>query len=195
MEYSWAKCYSEPAKEFQQDNCEVLEGNIPTDLKGTLYRNGPAILARGGEHMGHWFDGDGAILSVRFNEGKAQSLYRFVQTEVYKKEEEHGKLLSNGYGTTTSFFRKLFNSTAKDQNRANTSVLPLKDRLLALWEGGFPVSLDLDTLKTLGSDDLGFLGKSSFSAHPKVDEKKKVIYNFGFEYGKTTYLNVFKFDY
>jgi len=39
---------------------------IPEGLRGSLYRNGPARLERGGVRVGHWFDGDGAILAVHF---------------------------------------------------------------------------------------------------------------------------------
>lgn len=129
--------------------------------------------------MGHWFDGDGAILAVNFNEGKASANYKYVQTDAFIMEEKADKLLLRNYGTNPGFFTKLFNKG--NSNRANTSVLPLEEKLLALWEGGFPVSLDLETLKTLGYDDLGFLKSGhTFSAHPKVDAKNKVIYNFGF---------------
>lgn len=78
MEYSWAKAIAEPAKEFESDSLELLEGAIPKDLNGTLYRNGPAALSHGEEKMSHWFDGDGAILAVKFNEGKASAKYKYV---------------------------------------------------------------------------------------------------------------------
>lgn len=51
------------------------------------------------------------------------------------------------------------------KNPANTSVMALPDKLLAMWEGGPPHALDLQTLDTFG---LGTLGKlkahSAYSA-------------------------------
>ncbi|MEO0836235.1 MAG: carotenoid oxygenase family protein, partial [Cyanobacteria bacterium J06642_3] len=78
------------------------------------------------------------------------------------------------------------------KNSANTSVLALDNRLLALWEGGAPHSLDLDTLSTKGIDNLaGTLGNLPFSAHPKVDPITGEIFNFGVKPGRknTLYLH------
>lgn len=55
--------------------------------RGTLYRNGSARLERGGIRMGHWFDGDGAILAVNFTLAGATAVYRYVQTTGYKEDD------------------------------------------------------------------------------------------------------------
>ena len=59
----------------------MVEGRVPEDLVGTLYRNGPGQLVRGGVRTGHWFDGDGAVLAVRFGGGGATATYQYVETE------------------------------------------------------------------------------------------------------------------
>jgi all-trans-8'-apo-beta-carotenal 15,15'-oxygenase len=51
-----------------------------------------------------------------------------------------------------AWWQRFLNTDLK--NCANTSVLALPDRLLALWEGGSPYALDLETLATIGADDL-----------------------------------------
>ena len=38
-----------------------LEGRLPADFAGTLYRNGPAWFERDGFRYEHWFDGDGMV--------------------------------------------------------------------------------------------------------------------------------------
>ena len=43
-----------------------VEGKLPPDLEGTLYRVGPALNSSFGERYRHWFDGDGGIYAVRF---------------------------------------------------------------------------------------------------------------------------------
>gem|GEM_PF-6053888 len=40
-------------------------------------------------------------------------------------------------------------------NVANTSVIPWRGELLALWEAGAPYRLDADSLETLGVKDFG----------------------------------------
>src|SRR4028118_306411 len=90
---SWAKALARPAAEFPLTQLLVKSGKIPAGLRGSLYRNGPARLERGGRKVGHWFDGDGAILGVHFSDDGATGVYRFVQTSGYQEETAAGKYL------------------------------------------------------------------------------------------------------
>ncbi len=192
---SWAKALAIPAAEFPLTQLSVKTGKIPDGLRGTLYRNGPARLERGGMSAGHWFDGDGAILAVNFTDAGATAVYRYVQTAGYQAEEKADKFLYSNYGMTAPG-PVLLRWTKPVKNAANTSVLALPDRLLALWEGGPPHSLDLQTLETIGIDKLGTLeGEFNYSAHCKRDPISGNIYNFGVIPGATTKLNVYKSDY
>ncbi|MEO0869715.1 MAG: carotenoid oxygenase family protein, partial [Cyanobacteria bacterium J06642_11] len=66
------------------------------------------------------------------------------------------------------------------KNAANTSVMATTDRLLTLWEAGSPHALELQTLETLGLDDLGSENSGFLcSAHPKRDPITGDIFNFG----------------
>jgi carotenoid cleavage dioxygenase-like enzyme len=194
MTKNWGNAIAEPAKEFPSTQLPILCGQIPDGLRGTLYRNGPARLERGGIHMGHWFDGDGAILAVNFTDAGATGVYRYVQTVGYQQEIAAGKLLYGNYGMTAP--GPIWNQWRKPlKNAANTSVLALPDKLLALWEGGKPHALDLQTLETWGEDDLGGLtGGLSYSAHDKRDPKTGEIFNFGISSGKNATLNIYKSD-
>jgi len=189
---AWAGAIAQPATEFPPTQLQILSGQIPEGLRGTLYRNGPGRLERGDAHVGHWFDGDGAILAVHFTDAGATAVYRYVQTEGYEEEESAGKLLYGNYGMTAP--GPIWNQWRKPvKNAANTSVLALPDKLLALWEGDNPHALDLQTLKTLGKDDLGALNNGlPYSAHPKVDSKTGEIFNFGISLGLNGILNLYK---
>lgn len=192
---SWAKALATPAAEFPLTQLSVKTGKIPDGLRGTLYRNGPARLQRGGMNAGHWFDGDGAILAVDFTDVGATAVYRYVQTAGYQAEEKTDKFLYTNYGMTAPG-PALLRWTKPVKNTANTSVLALPDRLLALWEGGPPHSLDLQTLETQGTDNLGSLDSGfSYSAHCKRDPISGNIYNFGITPGVTTNLNLYKSDF
>ena len=79
---TWAKAL-EPATEFPSTALPLLCGQVPDGLRGTLYRNGPARLERGGIKVGHWFDGDGAVLAVHFTPVGATGVYRYVQTDQF----------------------------------------------------------------------------------------------------------------
>lgn len=190
---TWQKAIANPASEFSATPLEIISGSLPSGLQGTLYRNGPARLNRGKQRVGHWFDGDGAILGVNFNSHGATATYRYVQTEGYLAEAKADKYLFPNYGMTApgAFWN---NVTKSPKNSANTSVLAVGDRLLALWEGGLPHGLDLATLETLGKDSLGETLDNPFSAHPKVDAATGEIFNFGISPGKDTTLHLYKSD-
>lgn len=191
---SWAKALAIPAAEFPLTQLSVKTGKIPEGLRGTLYRNGPGRLQRGGMNAGHWFDGDGAILAVNFTDAGTTAVYRYVQTAGYQAEEKADKFIYSNYGMTAPA-PVLLRWSKPVKNTANTSVLALPDRLLALWEGGPPHSLDLQTLETIGIDNLGTLeGEFSYSAHCKRDPISGNIYNFGIRPGVTTKLNLYKSD-
>jgi carotenoid cleavage dioxygenase-like enzyme len=189
---AWAKAISKPATEFATTKLPIISGSIPQSLRGTLYRNGPARLERSGIRVGHWFDGDGAILGVNFNDEGVTGTYRYVQTAGYEEEAASGKLLYGNYGMTApgAFWNQWFKPI---KNSANTSVLALPDKLLALWEGGKPHALDLQTLATIGIDSLGGLEDNlAYSAHPKCDRQTGEIFNFGISPGKDATLHIYK---
>jgi carotenoid cleavage dioxygenase-like enzyme len=191
---TWNQQYRAPAAEFPLTSLPLLSGAIPHNLRGTLYRNGPARLERGGQRVGHWFDGDGAVLAVHFTDTGATSTYRYVKTEEYLQEQQAGKLLFAGYGMVPpgSLWDRF---TQPLKNAANTSVLPLKDRLLTLWEGGLPHALDLQTLETQGKDHLGSsISNFPYSAHPKLDPQTGDIFNFGVSLGSKIQLNLYRSD-
>ncbi|MFM7511084.1 MAG: carotenoid oxygenase family protein, partial [Bacteroidota bacterium] len=77
----------------------MLAGHLPTDLRGTLYRNGPARFERGGTRADHWFDGDGAVLRVHFDGEKAVATYRYVRSAGFVEEEAADRCLYRGYGS------------------------------------------------------------------------------------------------
>jgi all-trans-8'-apo-beta-carotenal 15,15'-oxygenase len=190
----WPKALAQPASEFPPTQLPILSGTIPFGLSGTLYRNGPGRLERNGKRVGHWFDGDGAILAVKFAGGNASGTYRYVQTEGYQAEGKVDRWLYGGYGMLPSgnMWQRRGRSV---KNAANTSVLALPDRLLALWEGGQPHALDLESLATSGTDNLGIAEiPLVYSAHPKVDPVSGHIYNFGIAIGIQTKLNLYESD-
>jgi len=189
----WATAVTRPATEFPLTPLSVIDGTLPMDLKGSLYRNGPARLERGGQPMGHWFDGDGAILAVHFGDGQATATYRYVQTTGYQAEAEADRLLFGNYGTVPP--GPIWSRFGKSpKNVANTSVMVLGDRLLALWEAGEPHALTLETLETLGLNPLEGLASLPYSAHPKRDPQSGEIYNFGVSFGQQTKLNLYRSD-
>ena len=192
---TWAKALAQPGVEFGPVSLPVISGAIPQGLCGSLYSISPARLERGGQKAGHWFDGDGAVLAVHFDENNPTGIYRYVKTEAYQAEEKAGKLFFGSYGRTPSgpIWKQL---GLPMKNCANTALLALPDKLLALWEAGLPHALDLKTLETIGLDSLSGLEEDEpYAAHPKRDPETGDIYNFGVTYGRKAALNLYRSDY
>jgi all-trans-8'-apo-beta-carotenal 15,15'-oxygenase len=48
---------------------DEIDGQVPAGLRGTLFRNGSGRNELGGQWFPHWFDGDGMISAIRFDDG------------------------------------------------------------------------------------------------------------------------------
>ncbi|NEO28088.1 MAG: Apocarotenoid-15,15'-oxygenase, partial [Kamptonema sp. SIO4C4] len=57
---------------------ENIEGTVPTDLNGTLFRNGPGLLDINGQSIQHPFDGDGLVCAFTFDRGRVYFRNRYV---------------------------------------------------------------------------------------------------------------------
>ena len=168
----WASAFRNVGVELDGVAVQAARGTIPAELRGTLYRNGPGRLERGGHWVHHPFDGDGMITALRFEAGEAQLRNRFVRTEGFEAEEAAGKVLFRGvFGTQKPGGVAANAFDLRLKNIANTHVVRLGDQLLALWEAAEPHALDPDSLETRGLSLLdGVLKKGeAFSAHPRFD--------------------------
>ncbi len=154
-----------------------LEGRMPAGFAGTLYRNGPAWFERDGFRYEHWFDGDGMVHGWRFEGGAVTHRARMVQTPKFQREQRAGRFNTPAVGTTIPEPVAVRNND--DINTANTSVVRIGGRMLALYEGGSAFELTPDELTTLGPvtwrPDLQAL---PFSAHP-LQDRDGSWWNFG----------------
>jgi len=155
-----------------------FEGKLPSGLRGTLYRNGPALHEFAGLRYHHWFDGDGMVQAFRFDEDGLAHTGRLVLTDKLASEIKAGKRLRAAFGTSLPGIES---PTDNDSlNVANTNILPVAGEVLALWEGGSAFSVDPDTLATRGAKVWrADLKGVPFSAHPKVD--RDAVWNFGLD--------------
>ncbi|MEL6319119.1 MAG: carotenoid oxygenase family protein [Cyanobacteria bacterium J06626_14] len=180
-----------------------VEGCIPPELSGTLFRNGPGMLDINGTPIHHPFDGDGMVCAIAFDQGRAHFRNRHVKTEGFIREQKAGKVLYRGvFGTQREggWLANIFD--LKFKNIANTNIIYWGDKLLALWEAAEPHRLDPATLETLGLDDVDGAVPSggAFAAHPWVDPAcvwdggKPHLVNFSITPGLSTTITVYELD-
>lgn len=182
---SWRRGFENLAREHSFVPLRV-EGTLPTELRGTFYRNGPGAFDVAGERYRHWFDCDGAVTAVRLDgRGAALGATKLVTTPWRERERLAGKRLYGVYDTPcVRPIRELFLRDIK--NPANTSVMVHDRRLYALCEGGKPFEISTEDLSTIGETDLDGVVTRAFSAHPHRVESRRATFNFGLGIGKNT---------
>ncbi len=176
---------------------ETVEGEIPAQLQGTIFRNGPGMLGVGEQRYGHPFDGDGLIVAISFDKGRAHFCNRFVRTPEFEAEQKAQRILYRGvFGTQKpgGWWANCFD--LKFKNPANTSVQYHGGTLLALWEASAPYRLDPMTLKTEGIETFGHALKpgEAFTAHPRRDPQTGDLYAFGVRSGLNSTLSFYRIN-
>jgi len=166
----WLRPFKGLADAQQVLRCEslVVSGELPAELRGRFYRNGPALHERGGRRYRHWFDGDGMVQQFTFTGSGVGHVGRMVRTPKLLAEQKAGRFLRPAFGTPVEGAAPA--PGPDSSNTANTNAIEHAGRVLAMWEGGSAFALDPKDLSTQGPvtwrDDLR---QVPFSAHPKVD--------------------------
>ena len=62
----------------------VIEGTVPTDLSGSLYRIGPNPKFVTGAY--HWFFGTGMVHAFHVEDGRVDYVNRWVRTPKFERE-------------------------------------------------------------------------------------------------------------
>ncbi len=196
----WASAYCNVEKELKDIPLKIIKGQVPKDLKGTFYRNGPGRLERGGRWVHHPFDGDGMIAAIKFKNGNVKITNKYVRTEGWIAEEKAKKFLYRGVFGTQKPGGAIANAfDIRLKNIANTHVVKLGNELLALWEASSPYALEPTTLETIGISNLNGALKpgEAFSAHPRFDPGhygQKRMVTFGVKTGPKSTLRLMEFS-
>ena len=98
--------YAPVDTEVKEENCIVLEGQIPSDLSGVFLRNGKLFFGLSSATAGelsstigpnpkfmptglyHWFDGDGMVHSVHVDSGRADYSNHQIRTKKVRLYKE-----------------------------------------------------------------------------------------------------------
>jgi all-trans-8'-apo-beta-carotenal 15,15'-oxygenase len=177
----WKTGFATPPDDLPLTRAAV-RGRFPDAVAGTLFRIGPAGHDLGGERYRHWFDGDGMVHRFTIDGADVRHQGRYVATPKRVAEVRAGRRLFEAFGTMPPGVEPP--TSADSINVANTSVLPMRGEVLALWEGGSATRVDAHTLDTLGLKTWrADLAGMPFSAHPKVDPDG-TVWNFGVSSGQ-----------
>lgn len=172
-------------EEHDTPSLDVVQGALPADLRGALYRMSPAPRFRPvNPALHHWFDGDGMIDAFHVEDGRVSHRNRWVRTRKVELEERAGHALFGGIrdlaistpiegwlaiGLTPADLVKLqvggvlgkapdpetIRLILSAMDRSNTSIAVMAGRLLSLVEGSGAHEIEPRSLATLGRFDFG----------------------------------------
>jgi carotenoid cleavage dioxygenase-like enzyme len=165
---SWIVNAWRPDPDEREYEITEVEGKIPREIHGTLFRNGPSqrVLPKGGYEALHLFDGDALVHAFRFDDGRVHYRGRFVRNQSFLSEQAAGRVNQN-----------LFTIAAEEpteevpmRRQPNTNVVHHGGKLMALVENAYPFEIDARSLEPVGENDFqGRMIGMSVTAHPKID--------------------------
>jgi all-trans-8'-apo-beta-carotenal 15,15'-oxygenase len=169
-----------------RDEAPAIEGEIPRELRGSLYRNGPGLFERGGLRKPHLLDGDGLVQRLSFADGAVHYRNAFVRTAKFMAEEK-----AEAYRFATWSMRRPGGMLANlgggsVHSQAGVTVYPFKDILYALDEISPAYGVDPQTLETIGEQALGDPAREfMIKAHTKFDPLTGEWLLFGISHGRS----------
>ena len=154
----------------------VIEGEVPADLSGTFFRNGPnpQFAPRGGHH---WFAGDGMLHAFHIENGRVGYKNRWARTKKFELERAAGRALFSAFNPMDADPSVVGVET---DGLANTNIVWHGGRLLALEEGHAPFEFDPGSLASKGAWDFGGRLEGPMTAHPKIDPETGEMLFFGY---------------
>ena len=173
-----------------------IEGKLPSDLNGNLFRVCPGQKETFGVRMKHLFDGDAFLSRYDFRNGKVFLKAKFLETPQRLEELQTKQMLYSEFGTARPAPPENYKRRHAGKNQPSVNVIRWDGKLLGLSEGGHPTAIDPEKLAFQGEWDFyGTLPKDlSFTAHPKFDPVTGEGYTYGIKKGMGLTLTVFRME-
>ncbi len=167
-----------PVREERDDYTLPVKGELPRELSGTLFRNGPNPQFE--TPNAHWFVGDGMLHAFTLDNGRASYRNRWVRTPKFLAEHDAGRAIWSGKGFGGQKLPDAPPTVVTDAGVANTNVIWHAGKLLALEEAHLPTEIDPKTLDTKGYVDYARGIAGPVTAHPKIDPVTGELIFFGY---------------
>mmetsp|Transcript_19151 Transcript_19151/g.41479 ORF Transcript_19151/g.41479 Transcript_19151/m.41479 type:complete len:1093 (+) Transcript_19151:196-3474(+) len=137
-----------------------IDGELPNDLVGVLYRNGPGKFGVNGERVAHILDADGLVLRFEFmphqedSSSRIRFTSRFVETDGFCEERESQAFTKRGtFGTAPRGLNFIFGEPKREGlNKDPEDKPPLLARMAAN-------AFQVDIKNTANTQVIAFGGK------------------------------------
>ena len=163
-----------------------MEGNLPKEIQGTYYRNGPNPKFEPISYQ-YPFDGDGMIHALSFQNGKVTYKNKFIFTDELKEEIEAGENIYSGILSANKIKTK-YQNIAKSayKNSPFINIIRHAGKLIALSETSSAYELN-ENLSTKDKWKIHGQELPSLCAHPKKDFLTDDMYFMNYDFEKNTY--------
>lgn len=178
-----------------RDYVPRVEGALPEEMSGVLYRNGPGLFDRGTDRKSLLLDGDGLLQRLAISGGEAHYRNAFVRTPKFVEEEAANRHLYPTWATRApgGVFSNL--GADKFKSQAGVTVYPFGEKLYAFDEMNPAFEINPETLETLGSEAMGRPGSETrIKAHTKFDPNTGDWIFAGAQYGRNMVLHTLIYD-
>mmetsp|Transcript_31045 Transcript_31045/g.65693 ORF Transcript_31045/g.65693 Transcript_31045/m.65693 type:complete len:716 (-) Transcript_31045:888-3035(-) len=141
-----------------------IDGVLPDDLVGVLYRNGAGKFGVNGQRVQHVLDADGLVLRIEFqppeevetsssSSSRVKFTSRFVETEGFREEREAREFTKRGtFGTAPRGLRSVFGEPSRRGLNEDPEEAPLPAKIAAN-------ALNVDIKNTANTQVIAFGGK------------------------------------
>jgi carotenoid cleavage dioxygenase-like enzyme len=173
-----------------------IQGEIPTWLNGSLFRNGPSKFEVGNQQYRHLFDGLSMIHKFTFKEGQVSYRNRFLRSETYRKNLEAGRICVDEFATSVN--RSIWQNVGSLLNlnisdNANLNITEIAGHFLAITGSHNLLKFDPYTLETLGEFDYtDKLPGLLTTGHPRRDFEKQEIINLTTDISQSSTYNIYR---
>lgn len=156
----------------------TVKGEIPSWVRGSLYRNGPGMFEIGDDKYNSWFDGLAMFQRFHIADKKVSYQSRYLHSDTYNKNVAGQRIAVNEFGTfktpdpCQNIFRRFLTKFVLDEpsDNCNVNFFPLQDELYAITEPPFIHRINQDTLESLEKVDLSkVVAVNLATAHPHWD--------------------------
>ena len=127
----------DPETGYAEYEIDEIDGEVPIDLVGIVYRNGPGKFGVKDERVAHVLDADGLIIQISIppvssDDEKRKVMFksRFVETKGFVEEREAGRFTQRGtFGTSIRGMPNLFPGEGKGLN-SDPSPQPVLSKII-----------------------------------------------------------------
>lgn len=181
-------------EEMELRNLDV-QGEIPTWLDGSLFRNGPAKFETANEELNHWFDGYAMLHLFSISDGQVEYRNKFLRTESYRSASS-GKMEFTEFGTDPcrDIFERFFTYflPPKATDNANVNIGKIAQDYVAMTETPMPIRFDPKTLETLGVKEYESPDGQMTTAHPHYDPDEEATLNYVTKFSWNNQYEIFR---